>query len=276
MWARLRLSAAHQQFRAVSGSLHERFGHTLVWRIGRPALRVARVGSAAVSPNSNRKKNLCAIGVWVSAPCCKQPDVVSSIQCIISVQFINRSAEPRASQHACWALLCQPAKCGVVLVALKAGVYLMGYSAGVRRCLEDPDAVTESMLKQVLSGANVARSDDRASLLTARIGHELLQAAQAHLNQIVATSSEEHAETPRNKLQALLRHKWRFVVIESEQVNAFVADLLPGFVFVNRGLVSAHVLLFACCCPMDCCFRVVCVSPDPCVFSFPARHVQRR
>ena len=48
MWARLRLSAAHQQFRAVSGSLHERFGHTLVWRIGRPALRVARVGSAAV------------------------------------------------------------------------------------------------------------------------------------------------------------------------------------------------------------------------------------
>ena len=48
-------------------------------------------------------------------------------------------------------------------------------------------------------------------------------------------------------LQALLRHKWRFVVIESEQVNAFVADLLPGFVFVNRGLVSIPMTVFGCC-----------------------------
>lgn len=66
---------------------------------------------------------------------------------------------------------------------------------------QDPEAVTEALLENVLSGAKIARSDDHTSLLAARIGHELLQAAQAHLNQLIASSDEEHADAPRSKLQ---------------------------------------------------------------------------
>ena len=122
-------------------------------------------------------------------------------------------------------------------------LYGVGYSAGIANALEDPESATRSLLMQVLTeqcgGAAVLDQSDRRSQLVIRIGGELLAAAHEHLEQ-AAHEARDAAEREGHvaKLRALQRHHWRFVVIDNDTVNAFVCDLLPGFVFVHRGLLE--------------------------------------
>ena len=159
--------------RASQQRLADAFGHTLAWRLGRPALRTARVVGA------------CSV------------------------------------------------------------LYGVGYSNGVATTLEDPEGATRSLLVKLLSqqagGAGVLDHSDERSQLVGRIGQELLVAALQKLKQDAdeaSTKDPKSEQAARAKLQALQRHHWRFVVVDTDKANAFVSDQLPGFVFVNRGLIE--------------------------------------
>lgn len=132
-----RLSAAHQRFQAASGSLHERFGHTLAWRVGRPALRVARVGSAAVSQLVSSKKMAEILSCWCPSHLLQAAAATAVAALGLLCQTLRLGcAERHIYWHTCQALLLQPPE--ALPFALQAGVYLMGYSTGVRSCLEVP------------------------------------------------------------------------------------------------------------------------------------------
>jgi len=121
---------------------------------------------------------------------------------------------------------------------------MLGYTTGIRRCLEDRDSTIQSLIAGVLSrqahGADILSRTAKASLTVQRIGQELLVAAQAHLTEEIQREPADNVDDdPRAaKLRALQRLDWQFLVIDNESSNAFVADTLPGFVFVHRGLVE--------------------------------------
>lgn len=57
------------------------------------------------------------------------------------------------------------------------------------------------------------------------------------MQELEETGDTEEQERLKNRLRALQKPSWRFVVINSDIVNAFVTPLLPGYVFVHRGLL---------------------------------------
>eukprot|EP00316_Scyphosphaera_apsteinii_P006003 CAMPEP_0119322298 /NCGR_PEP_ID=MMETSP1333-20130426/57768_1 /TAXON_ID=418940 /ORGANISM="Scyphosphaera apsteinii, Strain RCC1455" /LENGTH=277 /DNA_ID=CAMNT_0007329489 /DNA_START=211 /DNA_END=1044 /DNA_ORIENTATION=+ len=113
----------------------------------------------------------------------------------------------------------------------------------MRQCLEDRDGSIKSILCDVLAkqsaNAAVLPENNRMSIRVSRLGQELLLAAQQHLQQVIeAAKGSDEASDATAKLNALQKLQWRFVVIDDGAVNAFVTNLLPGFVFVHRGLVE--------------------------------------
>lgn len=58
------------------------------------------------------------------------------------------------------------------------------------------------------------------------------------MQELDEASDEAEQERLSAKLRALQRPSWRFVVIDSDAVNAFVSPFLPGFVFVHRGVLK--------------------------------------
>ena len=132
---------------------------------------------------------------------------------------------------------------GRLLVA-SGSLYGLGYSSGIRNCLEDREGTVNHMLGSILAkqahGADLLAKTAKASLLVQRVGRELLAAAQVHLSHSIAREPPSDPESdPRvSRLRALQKLNWQFVVIDDGAVNAFVADVLPGFVFVHRGLVE--------------------------------------
>jgi len=114
----------------------------------------------------------------------------------------------------------------------------------MRQCIEDRDGSINQILSGVLAkqaaGAGLLPASHRISILVNRLGQELVVAAQAHLKQLaeetaVGSSAQADAQA---KLRALQKLNWRFVVIDDDQPNAFVAETLPGFCFIHRGLVE--------------------------------------
>ena len=82
-----------------------------------------------------------------------------------------------------------------------------------------------------------ASSDAR---FVTRLGLQLIHAAEGHVTQqLAAAEGAEGREVWETKLRALHSLPWKFVVIDSGAVNAFVTDMLPGYVFVHRGLLDA-------------------------------------
>ena len=131
-------------------------------------------------------------------------------------------------------------------VALGAGVYTAGYSSGVQASLEDPEGIQRKVLAQVLrqqgggSGGILAPASSDARFVT-RLGVQLVHAAEGHVAQQLEAAGEDEAEREglETKLRALHSLPWKFVVIDTGSVNAFVTDMLPGYVFVHRGLLDA-------------------------------------
>eukprot|EP00965_Chrysotila_dentata_P095694 3163106-Pleurochrysis_carterae.AAC.3 len=78
------------------------------------------------------------------------------------------------------------------------------------------------------------------SVSVSRLGAELLSAAQGYLKASMDSTPADDPEADRraDKLKALQRLHWQFIVIDDDVHNAFVVDLLPGYVFVHRGLVE--------------------------------------
>lgn len=127
--------------------------------------------------------------------------------------------------------------------ALGAGIFGTGYSYGVQSCLDDPEGMSMSVLRQVLrsntQGHDILAPDAAESQLVNRIGAELLVAARQHLTQeLEETPDPAEQERLQNRLRALQKPNWRFVVINSDIMNAFVTPSLPGYVFVHRGLLK--------------------------------------
>eukprot|EP00966_Prymnesium_polylepis_P281866 6513445-Prymnesium_polylepis.1 len=60
------------------------------------------------------------------------------------------------------------------------------------------------------------------------------------MEQSEEADSEARKEQIAVRLRALQKPSWRFVVIDDDSVGAFVTSLLPGFVFVHRGLLKLH------------------------------------
>jgi Zn-dependent protease with chaperone function len=139
-------------------------------------------------------------------------------------------------------------------VALVGTVSFASYSSGVHDALADADGQTEQILKKVLmstGGASTLEPDAPDARLVARLGNELVLAAQEWLSHELEAleaksaggtgdgGSDVHAERQRLQMQLrTMRRQWRFVVIDDPEVQAFVTDVLPGFVFVHRGLIE--------------------------------------
>ncbi|KAL1502975.1 hypothetical protein AB1Y20_011046 [Prymnesium parvum] len=127
--------------------------------------------------------------------------------------------------------------------ALGAGIFGAGYSYGVQSCMDDPEGMGKSILRQVLrtnaNGTELLDAGQPESLLVTRIGQDLLVAARKHLSQeLDETTDPAEKERLTARLRALQKPSWRFVVIDNDTVNAFVTPFLPGFVFVHRGLLK--------------------------------------
>jgi len=130
------------------------------------------------------------------------------------------------------------------IAAASGSLYMLGYSNGMRRCLEDRDGSVKEMMSTVLSkqasGSKILSTSDSMSVSVSRLGAELLSAAQGYLKASMDSTPADDPEADRraDKLKALQRLHWQFIVIDDDVHNAFVVDLLPGYVFVHRGLVE--------------------------------------
>lgn len=66
--------------------------------------------------------------------------------------------------------------------ALSAGIFGAGYSYGVQSCLDDPEGMGMSILRQVLKnnteGHEVMSAESAESQMVSRLGEELLVAAR--------------------------------------------------------------------------------------------------
>ena len=69
---------------------------------------------------------------------------------------------------------------------------------------------------------------------------QLIHAAEGHVAQELEEVAGDEAARAQleTKLRALHSLPWKFVVIDDPSVNAFVAEMLPGYVFVHRGLLE--------------------------------------
>jgi len=123
----------------------------------------------------------------------------------------------------------------------------------VHDALADPEGHQAKILKKVLmasGGAPTLEPTEPDALLVTRLGNEIVHAAQDWLNSELQELQRHHSvaagesaavESERERLQShlrALRQQWRFVVIDDPTVQAFVTDVLPGFVFVHRGLLD--------------------------------------
>ena len=133
-------------------------------------------------------------------------------------------------------------------VAFAGAIGFAGYASGVHDALNDPDALKRQMLAKVLTSqgkdTRIQPADSPDSLLLTRLGNEIVAAAQHALDLERERLISDGSKEAKAKLEVLerqrrsLNHNWRFVVIDSDAVNAFVTDTLPGFVFINRGLLE--------------------------------------
>ena len=130
-------------------------------------------------------------------------------------------------------------------VALGAGIFGAGYSSGVKASLEDPERVQREVLASVLrqqgGSGDILAPDSRDARLVTRLGVQLIHAAEGHVAEQLEAAGEDAAlrDGLETKLRALHNLPWKFVVIDSATVNAFVTDMLPGYVFVHKGLLDA-------------------------------------
>ncbi len=145
-------------------------------------------------------------------------------------------------------------------VALGGGIYGAGYASGLHDAIADPAGVTETLLAQVLSkrgpagkDSNVMPRSSREAQVVERLGGEIVHAAKELLaSELEAAQQKRNSDDPAtakesdeavvrltSKLRATDR-EWKFIVIDDQTINAFVTDLLPGYVFVHRGLVDLY------------------------------------
>ena len=132
-------------------------------------------------------------------------------------------------------------------VALGAGIFGTGYSRGVQASLEDPEGVQREVLAQVLrqqggSGSgNILAPDSSDARFVTRLGVQLVHAAEGHVAEQLEAVGDDEAlrQGLETKLRALHNLPWKFVVIDTGSVNAFVTEMLPGYVFVHKGLLDA-------------------------------------
>ena len=130
-------------------------------------------------------------------------------------------------------------------VALGAGIFGAGYSSGVKASLEDPERVQREVLASVLrqqgGSGDILAPDSRDARLVTRLGVQLIHAAEGHVAEQLEAAGEDEAlrDGLETKLRALHNLPWKFVVIDSAAVNAFVTEMLPGYVFVHKGLLDA-------------------------------------
>ena len=135
------------------------------------------------------------------------------------------------------------------IAAIGSTIFGAGYSSGIKAALEDPEGtkrkVLMSMLQQQGGGeAGILDAEDPHSRFITRLGMQLIHAAESHIAQAIADLKESDGAARRKeeleaKLRALHDLPWKFVVINSSSINAFVTDVLPGYVFVHRGLLEA-------------------------------------
>ena len=128
-------------------------------------------------------------------------------------------------------------------VGFAGGIYTLGYSTGVQASLEDPEGVQRSVLQQILrqhGSGGILEPEEPDSRFVRRLGVQLIHAAEGHVAQELEEVAGDEAARAQleTKLRALHSLPWKFVVIDDPSVNAFVAEMLPGYVFVHRGLLE--------------------------------------
>jgi Zn-dependent protease with chaperone function len=131
---------------------------------------------------------------------------------------------------------------GRVVIAT-GSVYAVGYSAGMRDCLEDRNGSVSLMMSRILARTSrrgsVLHPSDPIALRVSRVGQEVVAAAEQHLTAAVAAAADDVERSELGERFARLsRHRWNFVVVDDATPNSFVAEGLPGFIFVHRGMLK--------------------------------------
>mmetsp|Transcript_25969 Transcript_25969/g.83886 ORF Transcript_25969/g.83886 Transcript_25969/m.83886 type:complete len:338 (+) Transcript_25969:131-1144(+) len=130
---------------------------------------------------------------------------------------------------------------GRVMMAT-GSVYALGYSAGMRDCLEDRNGSVSTMMSRILARTShrgsVLHPSDPIALRVSRVGQEVVAAAEQHLMAGMAAAADDAERSELGeRLARLSRHRWNFVVVDDATPKSFVAEGLPGFVFVHRGML---------------------------------------
>ena len=132
------------------------------------------------------------------------------------------------------------------IAAIGTTIFSAGYTNGIKVALEDPEGtkrkVLTNMLQQQGGGdAGILATEDPHSRFVTRLGMQLIHAAENHLAQAIEDIKDDphRKEELETKLRVLHDLPWKFVVINNSAINAFVTDVLPGYVFVHRGLLEA-------------------------------------
>lgn len=122
-------------------------------------------------------------------------------------------------------------------------IFAVGYSAGMRDCLEDRNGSVSTMMSNILARTShrgsVLHPSDPLAVRVARVGQEVIAAAEQHMTaRIEAARDDTERSVLAERLARLSRHRWNFVVVDDASPNAFVAEGLPGFVFIHRGMLN--------------------------------------
>lgn len=139
------------------------------------------------------------------------------------------------------------------IVGVSYGIYQVGYRNGLTDYLDEPEEQQRGLVVAVLSMSNatdVFEKDSTETMRVSDIAQKVLDTAKMiALEDVSAVKAEiakvgepgqadlkeqlEAAQTAVRKLSG----QWNFYVTNSEDVNAFVTDILPKSIFVNVGLL---------------------------------------
>ncbi|CAM9250726.1 unnamed protein product, partial [Ectocarpus fasciculatus] len=167
--------------------------------------------------------------------------------------FSSTGAAEKKTQKTSTAILIRGLRVVRVLV-VSYGIYQVGYRNGLTDYLEHPEEQQRGLVAAVLSMSNATEVLKPRSPEVERvsdIAKKVLEAAKEIavddlklLKEEVAKMTKEDQASVKEQVdeaEVIIRRlsgNWNFFVTNSTDVNAFVTDIMPKSIFVNKGLLD--------------------------------------
>jgi Zn-dependent protease with chaperone function len=166
------------------------------------------------------------------------------------------TAAPRTTKQTLTILLIRAFRVARI-VMVSYGIYQIGYRNGLTDYLEQPEEQQKGLIAAVLSMSNskdVLEENDPASKRVSAIAAHVLNTAKIIALedlQVLLVEADKLKESNKTEIAAMTEQvavqkvvvsrmsgNWSFFVTDSKDVNAFVTDILPKSIFVNKGLLD--------------------------------------